>query len=201
MPDYSNINDYIHEQANDFLFDIIGVYDLLNQRSETGGRPYVYTSFETKENPTVSNVEAIIKEWDKDISNTEEFNDNLHYHIDTMLDYYGVAQDIYFNSFWSMEIQETNPLSDEYRLVSTVKRDHVEMDSGYYLIMGMIHDQIYTWAKDHFRKLYDTWRLDKDKSSWFIDYIHRTFSNREEREQWEDVIYGYYDDKDIDYSK
>ena len=56
MPDYSNINDYIRVQVNAFLYDIIGVYDLLNQRSEREGRPYVYTSFETKENPTLSDV-------------------------------------------------------------------------------------------------------------------------------------------------
>ena len=195
MPDYSNINDLIHEEVNDFLYDIF--FNLGSKFDADAGLRAFFESEkgrEPKENPTLSDVAQIDKAWAEDVSDTDEFEENLHYHIDGMLTYYGVVQDIYFNSFWSNQIQESDTLSGNF------SDDKSFGDySGYGVIMRIMQEQIYTWASEHFREEYEKWRDDKDKSSWLIDYLVKIDAYN--RDKWEDVIYEYYNDKvNKDYS-
>jgi len=189
MPDYSNINDLIHEEVNDFLYDIF--FNLGSKFDADAGLRAFFESEkgrEPKENPTLSDVAQIDKAWAEDVSDTDEFEENLHYHIDGMLTYYGVVQDIYFNSFWSNQIQESDTLSGNF------SDDKSFGDySGYGVIMRIMQEQIYTWASEHFREEYEKWRDDKDKSSWLIDYLVKIDAYN--RDKWEDVIYEYYNDK------
>jgi hypothetical protein len=169
MPEYSNINNYIDDEIETFIFEVMPEFNL----KEASKNPKKY-----------------IAEWDKesekfDFEDTDEFQEILNYRIDNLLIYYSTVVDIYFNSYFSSTIQE------EY--------DDLGADrSGdeFLVIMNIMQGQIYNWGVEHFTSRYQEFRTSRDKFHILLGYLLYKYPiDDENNELIRDALAKYYNDK------
>lgn len=172
MPEYSNINHFIEEQIEDFILDVVPDFDFE----------------EARKNP-MQYIKAWDKDADKDLSNTDAFEDDLNYRLDNMLVYYYVVQDIYFNSFYSQQIQEEDDMG-----TSTS-----DITGAYDKIMSIMTAQIYSWGQNHFRERYEQFINDEDKFDFILSLLNisnmQSQEHKVENREVEDALAKYYNEK------
>jgi hypothetical protein len=171
MPEYTNINHFLEEQIEDFIVDVVPDFDFE----------------EARKNPM-----QYIKAWDKvadtDISDTDVFEDELNYRLDNMLTYYYVVQDIYFNSYYSQQIQEEDDMGIA-----------IDTTGGYDTVISIMSAQIYSWGQNHFRERYQKFINDDDRFDIILSLLSVSSQQSQEdnvkNRKVEDALAKYYNEK------